>query len=47
MTTYFAPVSDMAFALGELAGLREVASLPAFEEATPETVEAILHLVAW
>jgi len=33
----------MHFALNELAGLAEVAKLPGFEEATPDTVDAILE----
>ena len=42
MTTYIAPVRDMMFAMTELAGLEEIASLPGYEEATPDLVEAIL-----
>ena len=43
MSAYQAPLKDMKFVLNELAGLGEVAKLPGFEEATPDTVEAILE----
>ena len=43
MSTYTAPLKDMRFVLNELAGLSEVAKLPGYEEATPETVDAILE----
>jgi 3-(methylthio)propanoyl-CoA dehydrogenase len=43
MSAYRAPLKDMRFVLGELAGLDEVAKLPGYEEATPDTVEAILE----
>ncbi len=43
MSTYTAPLKDMRFVLNELAGLAEVAKLPGYEEATPETVDAILE----
>ena len=43
MSTYHAPLADMQFVLNELAGLSQVASLPGFEDATPETVTAILE----
>jgi alkylation response protein AidB-like acyl-CoA dehydrogenase len=43
MSVYTAPLKDMRFVLNELAGLGEVAKLPGFEEATPETVDAILE----
>jgi 3-(methylthio)propanoyl-CoA dehydrogenase len=43
MSTYAAPLKDMKFVLQELAGLGEVAKLPGFEEATPDTVDAILE----
>ena len=42
MSAYAAPLKDMRFVLNELAGLAEVAKLPEFEEATPDTVDAIL-----
>ena len=43
MSAYVAPIRDMLFVLNELAGLTEVASLPGFEEATPELVEQVLE----
>src|SRR4030081_2029162 len=43
MSAYVAPLKDMRFALNELAGLAEVAKLPGFEEASPDTVDAILE----
>ena len=46
MSTYRAPLADMQFVLNELAGLSQVASLPGFEEAAPDTVMAILEEAA-
>src|SRR4029450_8116993 len=46
MSTYTAPLKDMRFVLNELAGLSEVAKLPGYEEATPDTVDAILEEAA-
>jgi alkylation response protein AidB-like acyl-CoA dehydrogenase len=43
MSAYQAPLKDMKFVLKELAGLDEVAKLPGYEEATPDTVDAILE----
>jgi 3-(methylthio)propanoyl-CoA dehydrogenase len=43
MSAYQAPLKDMRFVLNELAGLAEVAELPGYEEATPDTVDAILE----
>ncbi len=43
MSTYQPPLADMQFVMTELAGLGEIAALPGFEEATPETVGAILE----
>jgi alkylation response protein AidB-like acyl-CoA dehydrogenase len=43
MSSYTAPLKDMRFVLNELAGLGAVAKLPGYEEATPETVDAILE----
>jgi alkylation response protein AidB-like acyl-CoA dehydrogenase len=40
--TYSAPLADMRFVIRELAGLAAVRALPGFEEATDETVAAIL-----
>jgi alkylation response protein AidB-like acyl-CoA dehydrogenase len=39
---YQAPISDMLFAMKELAGLDEVAALPGYEDATEDTVRAVL-----
>jgi 3-(methylthio)propanoyl-CoA dehydrogenase len=41
--TYRAPLKDMQFVLNELAGLGEVAKLPGYQDATPDTVDAILE----
>src|SRR5688572_19754216 len=46
MSIYTAPLKDMRFVLNELAGLAEVAKLPGCEEATPDTVDAILEEAA-
>jgi alkylation response protein AidB-like acyl-CoA dehydrogenase len=46
MSAYRAPLKDMRFVLNELAGLEEVAKLPGYEEATPDTVGAILEEAA-
>jgi len=46
MSAYAPPLKDMKFVLRELAGLEAVAKLPGFEEATPETVDAILEEAA-
>ena len=46
MSAYVAPLKDMRFAMNELAGLAEVAKLPDCEEATPDTVDAILEEAA-
>ena len=46
MSTYHAPLQEMMFVLREIAGLAQVASLPGFEEATPDTVGAILEEAA-
>jgi alkylation response protein AidB-like acyl-CoA dehydrogenase len=43
MSAYQAPLKDMRFVLNELAGLGEVARLPGYGEATPDTVDAILE----
>ncbi len=43
MSTYHAPLADMQFVLNDLAGLAQVATLPGFEDATPDTVAAILE----
>jgi alkylation response protein AidB-like acyl-CoA dehydrogenase len=43
MSTYHAPLPEMQFVLNDVAGLSQVASLPGFEDATPDTVTAILE----
>ncbi len=43
MSAYAAPLKDMKFVLNELAGLAEVAKLPGYADATPDTVDAILE----
>ena len=46
MSAYTAPLRDMKFVLNELAGLAEVAKLPGCQDATPDTVGAILEEAA-
>ncbi|HEV3239113.1 MAG TPA: acyl-CoA dehydrogenase [Casimicrobiaceae bacterium] len=46
MSQYHAPLKEIRFVLNELAGLDQVAKLPGFEEATPDTVAAILDEAA-
>ncbi|MBV8033217.1 MAG: acyl-CoA dehydrogenase N-terminal domain-containing protein, partial [Betaproteobacteria bacterium] len=46
MSAYVAPLKDMKFVMKELAGLEAVAKLPGYEEATPDTVDAILEEAA-
>src|SRR5215470_11485564 len=41
--TYRAPVKDMLFVMKELAGIDELAQLPAFEDAGYETAQAVLE----
>jgi 3-(methylthio)propanoyl-CoA dehydrogenase len=41
--SYIAPIKDMLFVLHELAGLKQVQQLPGCEEATDETVQAVLE----
>src|SRR4029077_1250428 len=43
MSQYRAPLAEMQFVMTELAGLDEIAGLPGCEDATPETVAAILE----
>lgn len=40
--SYTAPVKDMMFVMNELAGLAQLSTFPGCEEATAETVEAVL-----
>ncbi|MGO4327277.1 acyl-CoA dehydrogenase [Cupriavidus sp. 2TAF22] len=44
--TYRAPLKDMLFVMNELAGLDAVSKLPGFEDATPETAQAVLDEAA-
>jgi alkylation response protein AidB-like acyl-CoA dehydrogenase len=44
--SYQAPLKDMRFVINELAGLAEVAKLPGYQDATPDTVDAILEQAA-
>ncbi len=44
--TYAAPLKEMLFVVRDLAGLEAVRSLPGFEEATDDTVEAVLEEAA-
>jgi alkylation response protein AidB-like acyl-CoA dehydrogenase len=46
MSQYKAPLADMQFVLNELANLDEVSALPGFEDASPDTVAAILEEAA-
>jgi len=41
--SYSAPLKDMLFVLNELAGLKQINALPNCDDATPDTVEAILE----
>lgn len=43
MSEYKAPVQDMQFVMKELAGLNEINTLPGYEEATEDLVDAILE----
>ncbi|PLQ02583.1 acyl-CoA dehydrogenase [Cupriavidus pauculus] len=44
--TYRAPLKDMQFVMNELAGLEQISQLPGFEEATPDTAQAVLEEAA-
>lgn len=43
MSEYVAPIRDMQFVLKELAGLDQVVTLPGFEEADQDVIDAILE----
>jgi 3-(methylthio)propanoyl-CoA dehydrogenase len=43
MSDYAAPLSDMRFALDEIAGLRELATLDRFTHVSPDIVDAVLE----
>lgn len=44
--TYQAPLQDMTFVLQDLCGLADLSNLPGLEDATPDTVSAILEEAA-
>ncbi|MBC7803813.1 MAG: acyl-CoA dehydrogenase, partial [Candidatus Parcubacteria bacterium] len=46
MSAYTAPLKDMRFVLNELAGLAEVGKLPGYQDASADTVDAILDEAA-
>jgi alkylation response protein AidB-like acyl-CoA dehydrogenase len=46
MSQYRAPLAEMHFVLTELAGLAQVATLPGYEEATPDLAAAVLDEAA-
>ncbi|MDC8757399.1 acyl-CoA dehydrogenase [Janthinobacterium fluminis] len=41
--SYTAPLKDMLFVMNELAGLADISTMPACEDATPDTAEAVLE----
>ena len=43
MTSYFAPIREIQFAINELAQIDAIARLPGFEEASPDLVDAVLE----
>jgi alkylation response protein AidB-like acyl-CoA dehydrogenase len=43
MTGYAAPLSEMRFVLDEIAGIAGIATLPGYEDATPELIDQILN----
>ncbi|MCL2830546.1 MAG: acyl-CoA dehydrogenase [Betaproteobacteria bacterium] len=46
MSNYIAPLRDIRFVLNQLVGLEQVSKFPGYEDATPETVDAILEEAA-
>jgi 3-(methylthio)propanoyl-CoA dehydrogenase len=46
MSDFVPPLRDIRFVLDEVAGLKAVAALPGFEEATPDLVDSILEEAA-
>ncbi|MBP8786328.1 MAG: acyl-CoA dehydrogenase [Candidatus Dechloromonas phosphoritropha] len=46
MSEYQAPLKDIRFVMQDLAGLDQIVSLPGYEEATPDVVDAILEEAA-
>ena len=45
MSDYAAPIADMRFVLNEIVGLGEIAGLPGYEEATADTIDAVLEVL--
>lgn len=43
MSDYFPPLDDMQFVLNTLAGISEIATLPGYEEASPDLINAVLE----
>jgi hypothetical protein len=43
VTTYLAPMRDMKFVINDLVDLQSVASLPGYEEVTPDLAAAVLE----
>jgi hypothetical protein len=43
MPNYAAPVEDLRFVLNELVDLGEIHSMPGYEGATPDVVDAVLN----
>ena len=43
MSDYTAPIHDMKFVIDEIASLDSISSLPGFQDATPDLVEAVLE----
>ncbi|MFT7460623.1 MAG: alkylation response protein AidB-like acyl-CoA dehydrogenase, partial [Planctomycetota bacterium] len=46
MSDYIAPGKEIAFTINELAGLGDINSLPGFEDATPDLIEAVIEEAA-
>ena len=43
MSNYVAPITEIRFAMDELAGFTELAALPGFEEATVDLADAVIE----
>jgi len=43
MADYKAPVSEISFVINDLLNINSLTSIPAFEEATPELVDAVIE----
>src|SRR6185503_15404172 len=46
MAVYKGPVKDIAFVLNEVLDVSSLATLPGYEDATPDTIQAILEEAA-